>query len=258
MQSLVIDIGNTHTVLGLFKDHELQNSWRINTQKTATSDELSLWLHHLPLGLLQNQGKTLGCAIANVVPAVGWAWKKSLEKEFNLEAHFLSSNNCPNINIDYHYPEQVGADRLANVLGCLALNIPEAIVIDFGTATTFDVYANNTYHGGLITPGIYTSLNHLIEKTSRLSDVALFWSTPIVGKTTDDALRNGILYGIRGQLTFCIEAITKEIEMENPQILATGGLAPLVAKGCPEIERLERDLTLIGLDYFLTHIEGNS
>jgi len=253
MKTLVIDIGNTHTVLGLFEDQKLHRSWRMNTEKSATSDELSLWLHHLPLELT-GPDKPL-CAVANVVPAVSWAWRKLLEHEFHLRTHFLDSSNCPKIKIDYKYPEQVGADRLANVLGCMALGISEAIVIDFGTATTFDIYARNTYFGGLIQPGILTSLTHLIAKTSRLSDVSLHWNPKIVGKTTDDALCNGILYGVRGQIKFCTEAIAQELKLERPLIIATGGLAPLVAKGCPEIDRLERDLTLQGLNYFSTLLE---
>lgn len=248
---LVIDIGNTHTVLGLFAESKLLHSWRFNTQKTATGDEISLILNLIQSTSLVKLNSESSCAISNVVPAVGWAWRKAIYNSFKIEPQFLNSENCKWFQIDYKYPDQLGADRLANILGCQALGITDAIVIDFGTATTYDVYGNNTYFGGIICPGVYTSLSTLIEKTSRLADVELYWNKTIIGKTTDDALRNGILFSVRGQISFCLQAIQAEVSLKNPQIIATGGIAPLISKGVPEIHRLERDITLIGLSHFL-------
>ncbi len=249
--NLVIDVGNTHVVIGVFKNRTLRHCWRLNTKKTATADELVLLLNGLLGQPANKQPQMKAIALASVVPSVLVPWKTALKNYTQIKPYIVHAENCNTFNIDYRHPEQVGADRLCNVLACQALQIPEAIVIDFGTATTFDIYKDKTYLGGVICPGILTSLKALVRGASRLAEVTLSWNDNIIGKNTDDALRNGMLYGTLAQIEGLIDIISTESNMGQPAIIATGGLASLVSKKSTKIHRVEKDLTLIGLNHFI-------
>jgi type III pantothenate kinase len=153
--------------------------------------------------------------------------------------------------MDYEIPRQIGADRLANVLGAYALGHQQGVVIDLGTATTFDVFGDYSYCGGIICPGIHTSLRSLAQSAAKLSEVELKWTSTAIGKTTDDALRIGMLMGTLGQVEYLLKAIIKEKGMRNPSIIATGGLAPLLGERSKSIRIIEPDLTLIGINHLL-------
>jgi type III pantothenate kinase len=251
MLSLAVDIGNTNTVIGMFAGDKIQRRWRLGTRKDTTVDEITWWLH----GLIRSSGERMAIhatAMASVVPALDDSWVRALEGEFGTPPEVLDYSNCLDLELDYEIPRQIGADRLANVLGAIALGHEEGVVIDFGTATTFDVFGNYGYWGGIICPGINTSLRSLAQSAAKLSEVELKWTDSAIGKTTDDALRIGMLMGTLGQVEYLLKAIVQEKEMKKPSIIATGGLAPLLGEQSKSIQHIEPDLTLIGINHLLT------
>ncbi len=250
-QHLVIDIGNTNIVLGTFNGNELTHHWRINTQKEVTVDEVIFTLNGL---IGKNSSSPINVnhvALASVVPNILYPWSRGLEVFFSKAPLVIQSSQWSFFNLNYSIPQQIGADRLCNILGCQALGIKEAIVVDFGTATTYDIYSENTYWGGVISPGLKSSMMNLVQHASRLADIELYWNQSIIGKSTDDALRNGVLYGNLGQVDYIVSQILKEKPMKDPTIIATGGMANLIGEKTNSIKRIERNLTLIGINHFI-------
>lgn len=248
--SLAVDIGNTNTVIGMFEAGTIRRRWRLATRKDTTVDEITWWLH----GLMRSdseRARVRATAMASVVPALDDSWVRALEGEFGTAPQVLDYTNCLGLELDYEIPRQIGADRLANVLGAYALGHEQGVVIDLGTATTYDVFGDYGYWGGIICPGIHTSLRSLAQSAAKLSEVELRWTDSAVGKTTDDALRIGMLMGTLGQVEYLLKAIIKEKGMRNPSIIATGGLAPLLGERSKSIRIIEPDLTLIGINHLL-------
>lgn len=248
---LTVDIGNTNTVLGMFAGGTITRRWRLATRKDTTVDEISWWLQ----GLLRDDaggGRIAAAGLASVVPAVDDLWVQALEASLGRTPEVLDFSNCMGLRLDYEIPRQIGADRLANVLGAHALGHTEGVVIDLGTATTFDVFGPGAYWGGIICPGVQTSMRTLAQATAKLSEVELRWPDRAIGKTTDDALRIGILQGTLGQVEHLLKAVIAEKGMKNPSVIATGGLAPLLAGRSRAIKTLEPDLTLIGINHLLS------
>lgn len=248
--NLAVDIGNTNTVIGMFEGNTIRRRWRLGTRKDTTVDEISWWLH----GLMREdkvRARIHATAMASVVPALDDSWFRALEAEFGKAPQVLDYTNCLGLELDYEIPRQIGADRLANVLGAYALGHQEGVVIDLGTATTFDIFGNYGYWGGIICPGIHTALRSLAQSAAKLSEVELKWTDSAIGKTTDDALRIGMLMGTLGQVEYLLRAIIKEKSMRNPSVIATGGLAPLLGERSKAIRTIESDLTLIGINHLL-------
>lgn len=248
---LAVDIGNTNTVLGMFEGGVITRRWRLATRRDTTVDEISWWLQ----GLLKSdaaKGRISAAGLASVVPVLDDSWVRALRDVLGQDPEVLDYSNCLGLKLSYEIPRQIGADRLANVLGAHALGHREGVVIDLGTATTFDVFGPGTYWGGIICPGVHTSVKALAQNAAKLSEVELRWPDRAVGKTTDDALRIGILMGTLGQMEYLLEAVIAEQGMKNPSVIATGGLAPLLAGHSRTIRTLEPDLTLIGIDHLLT------
>jgi type III pantothenate kinase len=251
LKHLLVDIGNTNIVLGVFTGDTLQHRWRLNTRKDITVDEVGLILKGLTVSDPPNAPAVDGIAVACVVPSIQFQWIKALGRFYSLTPQTVEPPKCTSFRIDSNTPEQFGGDRLCNILACQALGYTEAIIIDFGTATTFDVYSQQTYWGGVICPGVLASMGSAAKLASRLSEVELYWNKNVVGKNTDDAFRNGLLFGVVGQIEYFIKQILREIRMENPVVIGTGGLAGLIGKRSPDISIIEEDMTLIGLNYFM-------
>jgi type III pantothenate kinase len=254
--NFVVDIGNTNIVLAIISTKTVLKHWRIPTEKKATETEIVHELKELfkDLAPLDSIEKIAYIGLATVVPSLKSVWSKAIRIVFDKAPFIVDVSSCNTFKVDYQVPNQIGADRICNVLACQALNMEEAIVIDLGTATTFDIYSQNTYWGGVICPGVLASLKDLSQKASLLSEtgeVKLFWNKNIVGKTTDDALRNGILYGSVGQIEAIINQILLDLPMKEPHIVGTGGLSELIGEKTSMIQRFEKDLTLIGLNYFI-------
>jgi type III pantothenate kinase len=247
---LVVDIGNTNTTVGLFDGKLIKHRWRLATRKDTTVDEISISLR----GLMRSDKELDGvgaAAMASVVPALDYSWMRALEDVFGKAPQVLDYSNCLGLRLEYELPRQIGADRLANVLGAHALGHKQGVVIDLGTATTYDVFGENAYFGGIICPGIQSSMRSLAQNAAKLSEVELRWIDKAIGTTTDDALRIGMLQGTLGQVEYLLKAIFAVKGMRHPSVIATGGLAPLLGGRSKAIHCVEPDLTLIGINHLL-------
>jgi type III pantothenate kinase len=248
---LAVDIGNTHTVFGLFRDGTLLRKWRLATRANATSDEVEMRVR----GLLEIASFTLedvhSAAIATVVPSLERSWRKALERIVPSEQVWTLSYADCGFPLDYPDPSQIGPDRLANALGVERLGLRDAIVIDLGTATTFDVVRDGRYLGGAIAPGIETGMLALVGRTARLPQVALEVPGKATGRTTEDALRSGLLFGHVGMMEHLVARIRSEEKIPQARIIATGGWS-LVLRGLTRVvDAYHPDLTLEGLEWFM-------
>ena len=206
---LAVDVGNTQTVLGLFDGAVILKRWRLATRKDITVDEIVLWLRGLVVPFAPGAVRSaIRSVLASVVPAQDGPWLAALREVLAVEPRVLDYRDCGGLTLDYEIPSQIGADRLANVLGAQALGVSEGILVDFGTATTFDIFSSGTYYGGVICPGLQSGLRSLTQNAAKLADTELKWPAGAVGRTTDEALRIGILAGSVGT----VEHLLREIQ----------------------------------------------
>jgi type III pantothenate kinase len=254
---LAVDVGNTQTVIGLFDGDLIMKHWRLATRKDVTVDEIVLWLRGLVVPAVAGRatksgGPPVRSVLASVVPAQDAPWRAALHEITGQVPRSLNHRDCGGLRLDYDVPSQIGADRLANVLGARALGIREGVVVDFGTATTFDVFSDGAYHGGVICPGLHTGMRSLAQNAARLSEADLRWPESVVGRTTEEAMRAGVLRGAVGMVEHLLREILAERRMPKPVVLATGGLAHWIKGRTAAIRRFEPDLTLIGINRLLS------
>lgn len=247
---LVVDIGNTHSVIGLFQNGRLVRKWRLTTTPNSTSDEVEFRVR----GLLDLQGvkpeQIPACVIATVVPALDRTWRKALERMLpSRSVGTLSHRNC-GFPIEYGNPAQIGPDRLANALGVEKLGLQDAIVIDLGTATTFDVVRKGAFLGGAIAPGIETGMLALTGRTARLPQVAIEVPAAATGRSTEEALHSGLLLGHVGMMEYLVARIKREENMPDAKVLATGGWSQMLGGLTQIVDEYHTDLTLEGLEWF--------
>ncbi len=249
---LAIDIGNTQTVIGIFKDDLLIRSWRMVTPRHETSDEIGSTVFNF----LRNAGykteEIESIAVSCVVPRILLEIEKMSQKYFNITPFIIDININTGLKIKYDYPREIGADRIANSVAAKKLYGCPVIVIDFGTATTFDIISSKCeYLGGVIAPGIEISSEALFNYAAKLSKVDLSWPDKVIGKNTYDCIRSGILYGFLGQAEFLLKKIIDEAKEDDrdfrPKTVATGGLSVLMVERAGFIDFHEPDLTLKGL-----------
>jgi type III pantothenate kinase len=249
---LAIDIGNTQTVIGLFKDDLLVQSWRMVTPIHETSDEIGSivysFIKNSEIRPVEIEKISVSCVVPGILPEI----EKMSQKYFNLEPFIIDININTGLKISYDYPKEIGADRIANAVAAKELYGCPVIIIDFGTATTLDIISSKCeYLGGVIAPGIEISSEALFKYAAKLSKVDLSWPDTVVGKNTYDCLRSGILYGFLGQAEFLLKKIIEEVRISdkdfNPKTIATGGLSVLMADKAGFIDFHEPDLTLKGL-----------
>lgn len=246
---LAIDVGNTQTVIGVF-DRELLHNWRISTHPLKTADEWALSLSEL----LTIEGLKIDgikeAVIASVVPDATQALNKMCRNTLKLDPLFVGLDIKNRITIKTDNPQEVGADRIANATAAYELYGGSAIVVDVGTATTFDVISSKgEYLGGVIAPGVETSLKALTERAARLSDVAIEKPVNVIGKNTTESLQSGVVYGFAGQIDTLVGKIIDELgeDAGDVKVIATGGLADLVIGTCKTITDKDPLLTLKGL-----------
>ena len=245
---LVLDIGNTNTVLGVFDNEVLQYEWRIQTDRHKTEDEFGMLIK----SLFEYKGLTFsqinGIIISSVVPPIMQALEKMCEAYFELTPLVVGKEEVKSfLEISYPQPKEIGADRIVNAVGAISLYDTPLIIIDFGTATTFCyVDENKTYQGGIIAPGVNVSMDALYSKASKLPKIEIEQPENIVGKSTVEAMQSGVYYGYVGQVDGIVKRI-QSMEMKKPTVIATGGLAPLIARGSATIDYVETHLTLKGL-----------
>jgi type III pantothenate kinase len=246
---LAIDIGNTHTVLGLFDKEKLKEHFRIASDHALTVDECGILVKQF----FGEYDKIKDVIICSVVPPLTSIYEEMSEKFLKVVPVVVSSDLHLGIKILYEDPKAVGADRIANAVAAYEIYGGPAIVVDFGTATTFDVISEGgEYLGGAIAPGIETSSLNLFKKASQLFKVSLEKPKKAIGKNTAESLRSGIIFGAVGQIEEIIQRIKKELSenfhsTKKPKVIATGGLANLIARESKMIEEVNPTLTLDGL-----------
>jgi type III pantothenate kinase len=244
---LTIDVGNTHTAMGFFRDGALAQQWRFASRQSATGDELLTILEPLLRRELDDLARDRAVILASVVPALTREHEAAVAKLLGAEALVLDHRLKLGIRLRVVNPASVGADRIANAIGAVALGKLPAIVVDLGTATTFDVIdENRSYLGGVIAPGIETSSEYLFRRAARLSKVDIVQPKNIIGKTTEESLQSGLYYGAVGQIDEIVRRIRKQTGRRT-HVMATGGLAGTIAGASQTIKEVRPGLTLRGL-----------
>ena len=238
---IAVDVGNTDTVIGRFRGAELEQSWRI-TSSRATADELRLSL----AAMLDGGAGGWPSVVCSVVPALTRPWREALQAVTAGEPLEVTARNSP-IPLEVAEPDAVGPDRIANALAGRTLHGSPCIVIDLGTATTFDcVSKQGAFVGGAIAPGLTTAADELIRRAARLSNVELRRPERAVARTTAENLRVGVLWGYAGLVDSLVRRMRAELG-GKPRVIATGGLARMVAPECETVDGVDEGLTLKGL-----------
>lgn len=244
----VIDVGNTNTVLGIYIGQQLLKSWRVRTERNTTEDEFNILVANLFAAgkyRLQDVDKTV---VSCVVPPMVTILDSFCRKYIGHTPHWVNAKSYTRMPILIYNPGELGADRIVNAVAAFHKYHTSLIVIDFGTATTFDAISQKgEYLGGAISPGIMISSEALFREASKLHRVEIFEPPDqVVGKDTGESLKSGIIYGYAGLVDGLVKRMSKEMG-SNPKIVATGGLAPLINHVSETIEVVEPDLTLEGL-----------
>jgi type III pantothenate kinase len=244
---LVIDVGNTNTVLGVYEGEVLVDHWRIGTERERTADEWGILFRDLFLFDKIDIQDFEGMLISSVVPPVLDMLQGMAKKYFHVEPLIIGPDIETGMSILYDNPAEVGADRIVNAVAAFERYKKCMIVVDFGTATTFDyVSSKGEYIGGAIAPGIGISAEALVERTSKLPRVEIVKPKRVIGKNTTHSMQSGIFFGYVGLVDEIVRRMKKETR-SNPKVIATGGLAGLIAGESETIEEVNEFLTLEGL-----------
>jgi type III pantothenate kinase len=244
---LAVDVGNTQTVLGLYGGDDLVESWRVVTEADRTGDEVAaLVLRLLELRDLDFEDVT-AVALASTVPLLVRAYEELAERYAQAPIMVLGPGVKTGLPVLYDDPREVGPDRIANAVAARERYGAPCIVVDFGTSTNFDaVSGEGEYVGGVLAPGIETSMEALFQRAARLTKVEFAEPRSVIGKTTASALQSGVVYGFAGQVDGIVKRMRGELGDTAP-VVATGGLAGLIAPHSETIERVDPLLTLEGL-----------
>jgi type III pantothenate kinase len=244
---LVIDAGNTNIVFAVREGDSWIGTWRIATDDQRTSDEYAVWLHTLFQIAGIKRERIQRAVIGTVVPAALYHLRRLCRDYFDVEPLIARARLDWGFNIKVDNPDEVGADRLLNALAAHQRYGGPLVVIDFGTATTFDVVdADGAYLGGIIAPGINLSIEALHTAAARLPRIGIGRPQAVIGKSTVPAMQSGIYWGYVGMIEGLVVRIRAEYS-GHLKVIATGGLAPLLAEGTMVIEKIDPDLTLDGL-----------
>ncbi|MEE9435064.1 MAG: type III pantothenate kinase [Candidatus Adiutricales bacterium] len=244
---LVVDVGNTNTVIGAFEGEELKADWRVRTERDVTVDELGMLFRNL----FDSQGldfsQTRDVIISCVVPPMLDALENLARKYVQTEALVVGPGIKTGIPILIDNPKEVGADRIVNVVAAYDRYHQSLIVVDLGTSTNFDyVSPKGEYMGGAIAPGLIVSSEALFLKASKLQRIEISHPKRVIGKDTVSAMLTGLVYGHVGLIDGIVKRMSEEAGT-NPLVIATGGLASLVAEYSETISEVIHDLTLVGL-----------
>lgn len=262
---LAIDIGNTEVTLGLFEGRRLARSYRVSSETRRTADEAALLLRQIAPELAGTNGAAEGtqtprgarravavaaghaCVLASVVPPQTAIFAEAARHLLGRAPLEITAASAPWLPIDYRDPGAVGADRIANAVAAIERHGKPAIIVDFGTATTFDVISREgRYLGGVIAPGVLTGAENLVRRAARLGAFEIKAPPRVVGKSTEESLQSGLLYGAVGQVDTIVRRIASETRM-RPVVIATGGLAKAIAPHSKTIQKVDAHLTLHGL-----------
>ena len=244
---LVIDVGNSNTSLGVYREDELIAHWRLTTNPARTVDEYGVHSRNL-FELAHLDFKAIDAiAIASVVPPLNYTLKRMAEVYFQITPLFIDHVTDTGLRILYEPAADVGADRIVDAVAAITKYGAPCVVVDFGTATTFNaINAAGEYMGGAITPGIMISSEALFARTAKLPRVDIKRPHKVIGSSTVEAMQSGLYYGYAGLVDGVLEKMIEEIG-SKPRVIATGGLAQLIATGSKFIELVDDTLTLEGL-----------
>lgn len=263
----VVDVGNSHTVVGLFSGNTLLGHWRIKSDPDQTPDELAIRYHSLLRISGIEKTKIKGVIIASVVPVLEAAWLACCEKHFSNHLYsrpfVVSSDSLDGmVKITTQYPDEVGADRLVNAIAAWHQFRNDLIVIDFGTAITFDCITKECeYTGGAILPGVGISLKALSSNTAKLPHIDITTAPKsVIGKTTVEAMKSGVLFGYGSLIDGLVHRLGMELSPDNTKVatLATGGMAELILPYSEIVTKADPLLTLKGLQIIYSHFHENT
>lgn len=241
-----IDVGNTHLVVGVHDGTAWRATWRLASALESTEDDFAARLSSLA-GLTGLTMCATGVIVASVVPSVDETLRRFGKRWLKSDVVFLRSGDQVGLEVTYDPPRAVGADRIANALGALKLVNPPVVVVDFGTATTFDaIDASGAYIGGAILPGVELAMLALAGRTAKLPKVELSAPAQAIGRTTAESLQSGLMLGYAGAIDALAEKFTQELG-NDPVLIATGGLSGHFMSLCKMLHRHEPLLTLDGL-----------
>jgi len=244
---LVVDVGNSHTVLGLYDGHSLVGQWRVVTSNYRTGDELHILLAMLLQSIGVDPSRIKGCCVSSVVPQLNGAIQHVSTRAFGIESLMVEPGVKTGIMLHCDNPREVGADRIANAAGALEEHSGPMIIIDFGTATTFDVVTERAeWLGGVIAPGVQLAADSLFERCARLPRVDILAPKNVIGRNTVTNIQAGLTYGYADMVDGLVVRIAEEMN-QNPLVVATGGLARIIASVARRIDLVDPLLTLKGL-----------
>jgi len=244
---LVIDVGNSNTVIGVYEGEKLLHHWRVWTDREKTSDEYGILLRNLYEASRFSPEDIKAIIVASVVPPLTPTIVDLCERYFGMTPMVVGPGIKTGISIKMDNPREVGADRIVNAVAAFAKHRKASIVVDFGTATTFDyVSAKGDYMGGVIAPGVNISAEALFRQASKLPRIEIARPPAVIGKNTVSAMQSGIYYGYLALVDGILARIRRELKI-TPFVVATGGLAREIAAESSEIHEIDENLTLEGL-----------
>jgi type III pantothenate kinase len=244
---LAIDAGNTDTVLGLFEGERLRGDWRIATRTQVTADEMGVLVQAMLRGGKNDPASVTGMIVASVVPDLNEVLATTGKRYFGCDPLFVGPGLKTGMPILYENPHEVGADRIVNAIAARERYGCPVVVLDFGTATTFDVVgAEGEYLGGVIAPGLGASAEALFRKAARLHRVSIRRPSRVIGRRTEQSLQSGLYHGYTGLVAGLVARIREELGCDAP-VVATGGLAAVFGPELDFLEAVDLGLTLEGL-----------
>ncbi|MFL5499304.1 MAG: type III pantothenate kinase [Gemmatimonadaceae bacterium] len=246
---VVFDVGNSEITIGIFDGSELVSHWRLTTAAPRTADELALLIRSIVGPDVATPGGVEGSAICSVVPAITPMLAEACEMCFGRAPVMIDARAKLPIKLDVEEPFTVGADRIANTLAASRIHKEDAIVVDLGTATTYDcITADGTFLGGVIQPGIIISADTLFRRTAQLPATEIVAPKRVIARRTDECIRAGVLYGAVDSIDGIVRRIKKEWPAKGvPLVIATGGMAETVRPHSAELEVVDPFLTLKGI-----------
>ena len=245
---LVFDIGHSNIVMGTYEGKKLLRHWRISTDRQKTGDEYGMLINSLFAYQNIRMEQVEAIIISSVVPPLMVPMIKMCERYFHIHPLVVGPGIKTGFRISYENPREIGADRIVNVAGAFEQYGGPLIVIDIGTATTFDVVApNGDFQGGVIAPGLSSSADALFQRAAKLPRIELVTPKHIISRNTVSGMQAGIIYGYVGQIDEIVRRMKKEMGYDEIRVIATGGYARMISRESKTIDKIDHFLTLTGL-----------